>query len=305
VLQVPASASPDQIRRAYRRLLKRYHPDLNPEDPDAERRFRQVLAAYEAVRWTVERPRRDGSPRRAAPMPPVVAFEEYGYGMRRKRRMKIPHRWIIESIVLIGWVAGAVLFILDREPAHSTAPASTLRAIPDTRTARSSNPTSPTNAGPRTPRRNRGSVERNRTSGMPGGVGTAIMRYDQTLFDQYDIGMIEPYEGPESEDDGLSPGLLVGLLPQGLGGRHPLALDGSADQHAIWGAFPDEWGTVWNSSDARGIGDYEPSRTESSWPRSAWGVGMRYGPGPITFPRFIDPDAAEPESPNNLSESAE
>ena len=44
VLGVKTDASPDDIRRAYRRLAKQLHPDLNPGKPEAEARFKTVTA---------------------------------------------------------------------------------------------------------------------------------------------------------------------------------------------------------------------------------------------------------------------
>lgn len=49
VLGVSPGAGDDEIKKAYRGLCKRYHPDLNPNDPAAEERFREVQAAYEQV----------------------------------------------------------------------------------------------------------------------------------------------------------------------------------------------------------------------------------------------------------------
>ncbi len=48
-LGVAPGVSPVEIRRAYRRLARRYHPDLNPGDPDAAERFKAIQAAYEAL----------------------------------------------------------------------------------------------------------------------------------------------------------------------------------------------------------------------------------------------------------------
>src|SRR5687768_15604423 len=45
VLGVPKTASQDEIKRVYRRLAKKYHPDMNPGDPEAEERFKRVSAA--------------------------------------------------------------------------------------------------------------------------------------------------------------------------------------------------------------------------------------------------------------------
>jgi DnaJ-class molecular chaperone len=45
-LGVDRAASGDDIKSAYRRLAKRYHPDLNPGRPDIEQRFKEVNAAY-------------------------------------------------------------------------------------------------------------------------------------------------------------------------------------------------------------------------------------------------------------------
>jgi DnaJ-class molecular chaperone len=48
-LGVERNASADEIKRAYRRLTKQYHPDRNPNDPSAERKFKEVQQAYEVI----------------------------------------------------------------------------------------------------------------------------------------------------------------------------------------------------------------------------------------------------------------
>lgn len=49
VLGVERDASTDAIKKAYRRLAHRYHPDKNPADPRAEERFKEVTQAYEVL----------------------------------------------------------------------------------------------------------------------------------------------------------------------------------------------------------------------------------------------------------------
>jgi DnaJ-class molecular chaperone len=49
VLEVSRGASPDQIKTAYRRLAKKYHPDRNRGDKTAESRFKEVQEAYEVL----------------------------------------------------------------------------------------------------------------------------------------------------------------------------------------------------------------------------------------------------------------
>ena len=50
VLGVSPDASDEEIKRAYRRLAKQYHPDLNPGDEIAAKKMQEVNAAYEQIK---------------------------------------------------------------------------------------------------------------------------------------------------------------------------------------------------------------------------------------------------------------
>ena len=49
VLGIQRGASDEEIKKAYRAKCKRWHPDLNPNDPTAEEHFKEVQAAYDAI----------------------------------------------------------------------------------------------------------------------------------------------------------------------------------------------------------------------------------------------------------------
>ena len=59
VLGVGRGASEDEIKKAYRKLAKKYHPDLNPGDKEAEQKFKEVNEAYEVLSDSSKKARYD------------------------------------------------------------------------------------------------------------------------------------------------------------------------------------------------------------------------------------------------------
>lgn len=58
VLGVAPDATETEVKSAYRRLVKRYHPDLNPDDDRAAERFRDVRVAFDSLDRARRRDRR-------------------------------------------------------------------------------------------------------------------------------------------------------------------------------------------------------------------------------------------------------
>jgi molecular chaperone DnaJ len=83
VLGLSHGASDAEIRRAYRRLARRFHPDINPGDRMAAARFRQILDAYETLIDPQRRVRYDSG--HAADQPdarPTSGFEGFDFSAR-------------------------------------------------------------------------------------------------------------------------------------------------------------------------------------------------------------------------------
>jgi curved DNA-binding protein CbpA len=70
ILGVAQNASPKEIKLAFRRLARQYHPDLNPNDSIAAEKFKQISQAYDILSDTTKRLRYDRNIPRAQPSTP-------------------------------------------------------------------------------------------------------------------------------------------------------------------------------------------------------------------------------------------
>lgn len=80
VLGVDRGAGADEIRQAFRQLALRYHPDRNPDDPEASERFKEANEAFQVLSDPRKRQQYDMFGHSAAGGDPTAGFEGFGFG---------------------------------------------------------------------------------------------------------------------------------------------------------------------------------------------------------------------------------
>jgi len=90
ILGVRSDADDEALKTAYRKAAKAHHPDLNPGDPDAARRFRQIATAIEILRDSEQR----------------AAYDRFLDWGRRQRQL----RWT--RIIIADAIAAAILVVV-------------------------------------------------------------------------------------------------------------------------------------------------------------------------------------------------
>ena len=82
VLGVAREASDDEIKRAYKRLARRFHPNVNPGDADAARVYREVVEAFETLSHPERRRAYDSGAFSEVHVTASVAFEGFDFTQR-------------------------------------------------------------------------------------------------------------------------------------------------------------------------------------------------------------------------------
>jgi DnaJ-class molecular chaperone len=97
VLGVPRKASEAEIKKAFRRLAKKYHPDSNKDDPKAKERFSEANSAYEILGDTKKRAQFDRGEIDAEGKPRFQGFPGGGFGGARPGAGGGPGETIFET----------------------------------------------------------------------------------------------------------------------------------------------------------------------------------------------------------------
>jgi DnaJ-class molecular chaperone len=88
ILGVSGDASTDDIRRAYRSLVRTHHPDLRSDAPDAHEEFLEIKAAYEILVDPARRAEHDRNPEEIQSTLDEIRQLRLEQRLRRRRRLR-------------------------------------------------------------------------------------------------------------------------------------------------------------------------------------------------------------------------
>ncbi|MEZ0608196.1 DnaJ C-terminal domain-containing protein [Fibrella sp. WM1] len=88
ILGIPQTASDDEIKKAYRKLARKMHPDLNPNDPEANKKFQQLNEANEVLSDPEKRKKYD---QYGKDWQHAEQFEQYRESARQQQRTQNPY----------------------------------------------------------------------------------------------------------------------------------------------------------------------------------------------------------------------
>jgi molecular chaperone DnaJ len=80
VLGVPRNATEAEIKKAYRRLARKHHPDVNPGDASAQKKFQEIAAAWEVLKEPARRDRFDRTGEAGEAPPGAPGWAQAGRG---------------------------------------------------------------------------------------------------------------------------------------------------------------------------------------------------------------------------------
>jgi molecular chaperone DnaJ len=108
ILGVSKSASADEIKKAYRKLAIKYHPDKNPGDKSAEEKFKEAAEAYEVLSDNDKRARYDQFGHAGVGGAAGGGFGGGGFGGGMSMEDIFSHLEIFSVVILVADLVAAV-----------------------------------------------------------------------------------------------------------------------------------------------------------------------------------------------------
>lgn len=111
VLGVSPNATDEEVTRAYKLLAKRYHPDLNPDDPSAAARMGQINRAYDDVKAMRHRANAGESSYNPGSYDPYEVMRN-AYRSRYSRGERRNPMWMILAVIMVFFFVRMLLSVL-------------------------------------------------------------------------------------------------------------------------------------------------------------------------------------------------